>query len=72
MMVLGRGLIFQLVLISLPCTQTNTYNSDTIITLQNMLTVQIFHQNKKNIKKNLKAAILAIVTTGVYCLHPHA
>ena len=45
MTVLGRGLIFQPALVSLPYTQTRTYNSDTIITLQNILTVQIFHQN---------------------------
>ena len=45
MTVLGRGLIFQPVLASLPYTQTCTYNSDTIITLQNLLTVQIFGQN---------------------------
>ena len=46
-MVLGRGLIFQPVLASLPYTQTCTYNNDTIITLQNILTLQIFHQTKK-------------------------
>ena len=45
MTVLGRGLILQPVLISLPHTQTSTYNSDTIITLQNILALQIFHQN---------------------------
>ena len=41
MMVLGRGLIFQAVLASLPYTQTGTCYSDTIITLQNILTLQM-------------------------------
>ena len=50
MIVLGCGLISQLVPISLPYTQTCTDNSDTIITLQKILTVQILHQNYK--KKN--------------------
>ena len=45
MTVLGRGLIFQPVLASLPYIQTCTYNNDTIITLQNILPLQIFHQN---------------------------
>ena len=40
MTALGRGLIFQPVLASLPYTQTCTYNSDNIITLQNILTLQ--------------------------------
>ena len=40
MTVLGHGLIFQPVLVSPPYTQTCTYNSDTIIALQNILTVQ--------------------------------
>ena len=43
MTALGRGPIFQPVLASLPYTQTCTYNSDNIITLQHMLTLQIFH-----------------------------
>ena len=45
MTVLGSGLIFQLVLASLPYTQTCTYNSDSIVTLQTKLTLQIFFQN---------------------------
>ena len=32
-------------LANLPYTQTCTYNNDTILTLQNILTVLIFHQN---------------------------
>ena len=40
MTILCRGLIFQPVLASLPYTQTCTYKSDTIITLQNILTLQ--------------------------------
>ena len=47
MTVLGRGLIFQPVLASLPYTRTCTYNSDTIKPLQNILTVQIFHQERE-------------------------
>ena len=39
-MVLGRGLVFQPVLASLPYTQKCTYNSGNIITLQNILTLQ--------------------------------
>ena len=45
MTVLGHDLIFQPVLASLPYTQTCIYNNDTIITLQNVLTLQLFHQN---------------------------
>ena len=44
MTVLVRGLIFQPVLASLPYTHTihaHNYNDDTIITSQNILTVQI-------------------------------
>ena len=40
----GHGLIFQLVLTSLPYTKTCTL-CDTVIALQNILTLQIFHQN---------------------------
>ena len=52
MAVLGRGLIFQPVLASLPYTQTCTYNSDNIITLQNILTLQI--PIKINLKKTYR------------------
>ena len=45
MAVLGRALVFQPVLASLPYTKTYAYDSHTIITLQNILTLQIFHQN---------------------------
>ena len=55
--VLGRGLAFQPVLVSLPYTQTYTYDNDTTITLQNILTLKIFHQNyflKNKIKNKNK------------------
>ena len=42
MTVLGHGQIFQPFLASLPYTQTCTHNNETIITLQNRLTLQIF------------------------------
>ena len=45
MTVLGRGLVFQPVLV----TQTCTYNSKKI-----MLTLQIFHQKRKKISKRTK------------------
>ena len=44
MAVLGRNLIFQPVIASLSYTQTRAYNNDTILTLQDILTLQIFHQ----------------------------
>ena len=55
MTVLGRGLIFQPVLASLPYTHTihaHNYTDDIIITLQNILTVQISINIKKKIKKH--------------------
>ena len=48
---LGCGLIFQPVLASLLYTQKCTYNNDTIVTLQNILTLQIFHQHLKKKKR---------------------
>ena len=57
MTVLGRGLVFQMILATLPYAQTCTYNSDNIIALQSMLTLQISHQQsfffffKKKVKK---------------------
>ena len=69
MAVLDYGLIFQLVLASPPYTQTCAYNNDIIITLQNILTLQIFHQNIKKIKiqanvsdTTLKLSILHKIT----------
>ena len=58
MTVLGRGLISQTVHASLLCTQRCTYTNDTIIALQNMLPLQISHQNYK---KAYKHTILANV-----------
>ena len=74
MAVLGRGLVFKPVLV----TQTCTYNSNNIITLQNIDITDFHHNNitttlppppKKNKKKNPKptttkeATILANVLT---------
>ena len=47
MTVLGRGLIFQPVLASLPYTQTCAYNSDTVSTLQNITDITDFPSTLK-------------------------
>ena len=52
MTVLGRGLVFQLVLV----TQTCTYNSSNIITLQN-IDITDFPSKKKNNKTKQKIYI---------------
>ena len=72
MTVLGRSLIFQPVLTSLPYTQTCTYdNNDTIITLQNLLTLQVFHQNyeKGNMQKNTMGANVFDIALNLSTLH---
>ena len=69
MTVLGRGLIFQPVLASLPDIQTCTYNNDTMITLQNILTLQIFHQNCYKKKKNTMQADVFDMALNLSPLH---
>ena len=65
MTVLGRGPIFQPVLASLTYTHTCTYNSDAIITLQNILTVQILYYNTQ--KAMLYITHTAIQYNGIQC-----
>ena len=57
MTVSGRGLIFQPVLASLPYTQKWTYNNDAIVTLWNILPLQISHQFVFNTKITILADV---------------